>query len=566
MSGMSRDRGGREARSAWTEMQSLSRLPRELMMERIGYAARQPLFTLPFYPRSLSPSTPTRLAVTVSDPWPGNAEAGRAIIAGRFSFHGETHKDPSPLWRPADTGPRWRAALNDFAWLRNLRAAGGDGARRQARRLVADWIAENAVAWQSLIWNPAIAGRRLCHWLSHFEFFGSSGTVEFRQSLLREIERQALHLERVLPAGLTGAEAIAAIKGLTFAGVCLPERVSWCRRGLELLERELSAQIRVDGGHVQRNPRLHCEVLRDLIDLRALLSAGGLEVPANLETAITQMAPVLRLLTHGDGGLALFNGGDEGNSLHIDMMLQRAAVKGVPMTSAPQSGFQRLQAGRAVVLVDCGPPPPPGFDRHAHAGTLGFEVSIGRERLIVNCGAHLGDGPWSEIQRSTAAHSTLVIDDTNSAELARDGTLRRRPENVFSRREESEGNTWLDCSHDGYRRRLGQIHHRRLFLSANGEDLRGEDRLRGKGGRHFVLRFHLHPDVHVIAGENNSAVLQLPRGGTWRLRAKGAIVGLEDSVYLGSPGKAQPCRQVVLSGEIETPETAVKWGLRHEAP
>src|SRR3546814_14530627 len=90
---------------------------------------------------------------------------------------------------------------------------------------------------------------------------------------------------------------------------------------------------------------------------------------------------MLRLLQHGDGGLALFNGSNEGEDLQIGLVLQRAASGKGPLQSAPASGFQRLQAGRTLVLVDCGRPPPPGYDRLAHARTLSFAMSVGPERL-----------------------------------------------------------------------------------------------------------------------------------------------------------------------------------------
>ena len=69
------------------------------------------------------------------------------------------------------------------------------------------------------------------------------------------------------------------------------------------------------------------------------------------------------------------------------MVLTQAGRGGRGPSALTDGGFQRLQAGRSVLIVDCGAPPPPGVDRYAHAGTLSMELSVGRDRMIVNCGA-----------------------------------------------------------------------------------------------------------------------------------------------------------------------------------
>src|SRR5260221_539151 len=93
---------------------------------------------------------------------------------------------------------------------------------------------------------------------------------------------------------------------------------------------------------------------------------------------------MLRFFRHGDGTLALFNGADEGETALTDRVLARADAKGRPPPSAPYAGFQRAQAGRTLVLADTGVPPRPGFDRDAHARSLSFQISPGRERPVVN--------------------------------------------------------------------------------------------------------------------------------------------------------------------------------------
>ncbi len=550
-------------------LMELLRLPRRQALERVGYLLRQPLYTLT-PPAWLSAGSRTRAPVAlVPDSWPGNAAIGQEIAAGRFPLLGRTLAEPMPPFRPVGADERWTRALNGFAWLRHLRAAGGDQARRAARDLVALWI-EREGRWSSQAWAPAVLGERLGAWLGHYEFYAVSAEVTFRQRLLTSIVRQARHLARVLPAGLSGAALIQAIKGLAYAGAACEEGGPWLRKAILLLARELPHQVLPDGGHVERAPSTQLAVLRDLIDLRAVLHAAaeskGIEPPSALADAIEQMAPTLRLLQHGDGALALFNGGDEGDPVTVDLVLQRASGRLRPLMSAPQTGFQRLQAGRLVVVVDAGGPPPAGLDLAAHAGALAFEVSVGRERLVVNCGAHPGDPVWRKVQRATAAHSTLTLADHNSSAVLAQG-LGRRPEAVACRRDEADGNAWLDMSQDGWRPRHGVVHHRKLYLDKSGDDLRGEERLEGgHGGLSFALRFHLHPDVRAtLAQGNDAALLRLPKGDGWRLRAKGGEVTLEPSVYLGLAGEVRRSQQVVVSGVTRTGETLVRWALQRES-
>lgn len=560
---------GRRAGPA--RLQAWLALPREVALARLGYALKRPFFALPEAPWRRHGTPPASVAMVPPDPWPGNAQRGGAILENSFHFLGRSVSRPAPLWNPVGVERAWLDVLHGFSWLRDLRAAGGDSARRKARALAADWIAVNA-AWSPAAWHPVVLGSRLAHWFSQYEFFAASADVEFRQRLLASASRQARHLAGVLPAGLTGAELIAAAKGLCLAGLCLPGGAAWLERGLALFAAALEAQILPDGGQRERCPLQLLSVLRDCIDLRAALLSAGREVPADLNVKIEGMAAMLRLLQHGDGGLALFNGGHAGEDLQIGLVLQRAASGKGPLQSAPASGFQRLQAGRSLVLIDSGRPPPPGYDHLAHAGTLSFEMSVGRERLVVNCGAQAcsgggGAAEWRAAQRSTAAHSTAVLGDTNSSELLAGGGLGARRATVTCRRDEDDGNIWLEASHDGYQAVFGLAHQRRLFLAAGGEDLRGEDRFSGDaappGGCDFAVRFHLHPEVKaMIAQDGRSVVLRLPKGGGWRFRSSGAALALEPSIYLGLPGQVRRSQQIVLSGRIEENDKTVKWALQ----
>lgn len=541
------------------------------LFQDLRYGMGKLLYASPIYRYTLVARTPADLATIPPDAWPGNAERGAAISAGELSFLGETVRGGDMTWQPVGMSDAWLAELHGFDWLRDLRAVGGDAARRRARDLVADWM-ERQTGWNEVAWRPDVMATRLHAWLGHHDFFCASAEDDYRHRYLASIARQAKHLARVLPAGAEGAGLIRAAKGLIAVGVALPGNEAATRQGLKQLERAVERQIRADGGHISRDPQTQAAVLRDLVDVRSALLAAETDIPSFLLAAIDRASPFLRMLRHNDGGLALFNGAGEGEDWLIDMLLAQADARGRAPARAPHSGFERMVANRTVVLLDTGAPPQAGLDTSAHAGTLSMEISIGKERLITNCGARPGNRePWATVQRSTAAHSTLVVDDTNSSEILPDGTFGRRPVQVGTERDEDDGNHWVTAQHDGYVPVFGLTHERRVYLAADGDDIRGEDVLSRSGstpprvGRGFALRFHLHPAVQASLVQNGSAVLlRLPSGAGWRLIAEGGTLSLAESIYLGTPDDVRRTEQVVVSGTLDSDVIAarVKWALK----
>jgi uncharacterized heparinase superfamily protein len=362
-----------------------------------------------------------------------------------------------------------------------------------------------------------------------------------------------------------GLGRFAALKGLLAGELALAAKDRELDAALALLEAEASTQILPDGGHRARSPAAQLAVLRHLIDARAALRAARVEVPQPLTGAIDRAAPLLRFFRHGDGRLALFNDSREQEPAAIDLVLARSEAKGRAPASAPMSGFERLAAGKSIVIVDCGAPVSERWGAHPHAGTLSFEMSHGRERLIVNCGAYRGPKPtWLAALRTTAAHSTLIVADRPSAELDAEGRMHRHPRAVTRERAEQDGSQWVSASHDGYQAEFGLTHGRRLFLAEDGEDLRGEDRLSGKPGQNFAIRFHLHPQVQAsLTQDGSAALLRLASGVGWRLRAQGAVLSLAESIYLGT-GEIRKTQQVVLQGHVGTQGATVKWAVRRE--
>jgi uncharacterized heparinase superfamily protein len=133
---------------------------------------------------------------------------------------------------------------------------------------------------------------------------------------------------------------------------------------------------------------------------------------------------------------------------------------------------------------------------------------------------------------------------------------------------DTEDGIILRASHNGYVERFGLFHSRMLDLSPLGDRLLGKDRLtapasaiRGAQPLPYAVHFHLHPDVVARLDADALGVdLHLPDGSKWRFEAMGAVVGIEESVFVAHSAGARLSEQIVLRGLCEG-GTEVDWTL-----
>ena len=212
-----------------------------------------------------------------------------------------------------------------------------------------------------------------------------------------------------------------------------------------------------------------------------------------------------------------------------------------------------------MLIVDAGAPPPADIDRTAHAGTLSMELSVGRDRMIVNVGAFpAGGSQWHDAARATAAHSTLIIGDLSSSELLEHG-LGRRPGPVMVQRQEADGAHWLEAAHDGWSKPFGAIHRRPLYLSESGEDIRGEDVIESDtAGFHSALPFAPERPGQPAAGQRGGA--DAAALWWWLDLAGRRCATLTGREHLPGIGRIAQNEQIVLTGREGGPQH-VKWAI-----
>jgi uncharacterized heparinase superfamily protein len=279
-------------------------------------------------------------------------------------------------------------------------------------------------------------------------------------------------------------------------------------------------------------------------------------------------------VTLGDGALSSWQGCNPGEASRVTALIEGCGLRARPLRNARGWGYQRLSALGTILVLDAAPPPPAKAAAQGSASTLAFELSDGPQRLVVNCGGP-GPLPTALLQelvdglRTTAAHSTLVLSDTNSTNILADGSLGKGVEDVVIERSEDNDASRLEASHDGYVRAFGLIHKRSVMLGNDGKELRGADQLMPKGRKKiresapYAVRFHLAPGVEAtVTADGMGAILRSKGAPPWNFRCRGGNLATDESLWVDGRGRAHRTSQLVIVGEVSALGGEIGWTFR----
>ncbi len=545
------------------------------LAERVANTFNRLTWRTPLYSFRLRGRFPLKLRAVPDDPIIGDLRAGQAMLGGIITHRGERIEIRDLDFTALAVSPGFDAYLQSFAWLRDLSTA---ATREQgvpiAEAIMRKWMAVHGDHVGGTAWRYDVTGRRILFWSAHAPLILSSRDLVYRSAVLNGLARFARHLDRGADRAPPGLARVSAWCGVVAAGLLIPGGEPRRQFGEDGLTRALSSAFYDDGGTIDRSPAALLDGIALLTLLRAVYDARREEPLPAIQTVLARAVPALLGVGHGDGGLASWQGGLPLDAQRVATVIEASGVRARPLRQARDWGYQRLAGGATMVSVDAAPPPVSRLADGGCASTLAFEMSDGPHRLIVSCGGARSTGAaipaaLAEGLRTTAAHSTLTLGDSNSTSVHGDGSLGRGVVEVEIDRQESEAGSRLEGSHDGYVRKLGFIHRRQIALSADGRELRGEDILLPAGRRRirrttpFAIRFHLAPGIEATpTADNQGALLRIPDGAMWQFRAGGAQLAIEESLWVDPSGRPQPTLQLVVSGDTPGGGTNVGWVFR----
>jgi uncharacterized heparinase superfamily protein len=398
-----------------------------------------------------------------------------------------------------------------------------ESALEEALAIALDWLRNNRRG-SEVGWEPYPLSLRIVNWLKFLarherplEEMGGGTSA----ALLESLGVQVATLERRLEKDLLGNHLLKNIKALLFAGALLesPAAARWWTIGEDLLAAQLPEQILADGGHYERSPMYHAQVLEDLAEIQLLCGATGrsLSCADLLSSKVQAMAQFLAGVLHPDGEIPFFNDSALGGARAPAALLALAgslagpdARADLPVTVFRDSGYAviRNRESRSALIFDCGPLGPDYQPGHGHCDLASYELSLGGQRVVVNPGASTYEaGRVRTYERSTAAHNTVRIDGEEQAEIWASFRVGRRPQAGRIRSGADGGFLWVSAAHHAYRH-LGVVHARTVLWRAPDTWI-VVDRLEGSGTHQAECFVHFHPRVQVEPGGESGHGLPL---------------------------------------------------------
>lgn len=383
-----------------------------------------------------------------------------------------------------------------------------DAINRQAWQIdmIDCWMRDNP-AGHGIGWEPYPQSLRIVNWIKWI-CYGNQPSAEMIQSL----KIQAHYLRQRLEWHLLGNHLLANAKALLFAGLFFQEK-NWTATGLKILHQQFAEQILADGGHFERSTLYHCIVLEDLLDCINILQSYQQEIPTSWLNNASKMLIWLNGMLHPDGDIALFNDAalrSTTASSELFSYADRLKLDWQPefntnLTDSvffQHSGYAHINRGKAHIFVDTAPIGPDYLPGHAHADTLTFECSLDQQRIIVNSGTSVYEPGQERLrQRSTAAHNTIVIDQTNSSNIWSSFRVAQRAY-VSDVTFQSNPIPKITATHNGYRRLSGKMMHKRTW-TLDDAILIIEDEISGTGRHHLQLPFHFYPGLTIEKANDN---------------------------------------------------------------
>ena len=453
--------------------------------------------------------------------------------------------------------------LNNFYWFFSLDLK---SSKKNTQKIISDWIKKN-FKYNSKSWEFDLTSKRIIAWLSNHNLTIEESDEDYLSLFNEMIQKQTNHLINEINSSKIINDKIICCAAIILVGLGYKDEKNYLSYGLNLLKKISSLTLDNYGFLKSRNIKQLTFYLKYYILIREWFKEAQIEVPEHINETIYYLGQGYAFVWQNINSDILMNGNNISDNLEFDQYLKRFGYK-FKNESKEFGGYAILYNKKISIVMDVGTPPSSKFSLEYQSGPLSFEINSNGKKLISNCGYYEGkNNKLTELSKSTATHSSLVIDDSSSCHYKKfnDNYLVKDNLKILKKKIVFEKNYWkINASHDGYHKKYNATHEREIEFYPEQFKFIGTDKILIKklnSNIKYDIRFHLEPSVKLMKTQDNKAILIELNDEGWKFTCENFDINIDNGLYFGNKNSYTQNQNILISGITRNQNENIIWQL-----
>jgi len=490
------------------------------------------------------------------------------LITINNDFYKITNTSLELLWKTSKKNKQEFENLHSFLWLTKLDRKNN---KIITKNIINSWI-ENYLNYDSYSWKMEITAKRIIAWSSNADITLEDSQKNYKEKFFSSIIKQSNFLLKNIKNSSYDSNKIVCCAAIILSGMIFEGNDLNYKTGIRELEKFIKIYFDKNGFPKSRNPEEVFICLKYLILIREWLKEAQKSIPDFLNEIIPKCGNCYSVLCCSNNQFPLFNGASEVNYKDYNIFLKNLKYK-FSNENYEIADLIKIKKKKFEFFIDCGNPPPDNFIKNYQAGCLSFELISNKQKIICNSGS----GKYLSqklmlLSRSTAAHSTLYLNDTSSCIFQKNKSINKVYGNSLTEKHKVIKKNYTDeknfysivASHNGYEKKFGYIHTRSIKILKKEDKIFGEDELRKcrnfSNPLNFFIRFHIYPETKIVKTKaGNSILISLSNGEGWLLQSETNNFEIEKSIFFGNKNKIINNESISISGNVDKEIILIKW-------
>ena len=467
------------------------------------------------------------------------------------------------LWENKNIDNKKFQKLNNFYWFFTLDLK---SSKKNTQKIISDWINKN-YKYNSKSWHFDLTSKRIIAWLSNHNLTIDESDKEYLSMFNRMVQKQTNHLMYEVNRSKKIEDKMICCAAIILVGLSYNNQKNYLSYGLSLLKKITGLTFDNNGFTKSRSIKQLIFYLKYYILIREWFKEAKIDVPEIINETIYYLGQGYAFTWQKIDSDILMNGNNISNNFEFDQYLRRFSYK-FKNENKEFGGYAILNNKKISFIMDVGASPSSRFSPEYQSGALSFEIISNGKKLISNCGYYDGkNNELIELSKSTATHSTLIINDTSSCQYKKfnEDYLVKNGLKILKKNIIFEKNYWkINAAHDGYSKKYDTIHEREIEFFPELFKFIGKDKIsikKSNSNIKFDIRFHLEPNVKLMKTQDNQTILIELEDEGWKFTCNNFNINIDNGLYFGKKNSHTQNQNIFISGISKNQNEIITWQL-----